>query len=120
MKVKTPGRICLFGEHQDYLGLPVIAMAISLRMSIKGTFRSDNMIKVDMPDLNEIKVFCLDELNYKNKDYFKSGLKICKKAGMNFSRGMNCQIKSIFFLKNLIKLPAYIILSKSDTLEFFE
>ena len=94
MEISTPGRICLFGEHLDYLGLPVIAMAISLRMSIKGTFRSDNMIKVDMPDLNEMKVFCLDELNSKNKDYFKSGLKICKKAGLNFSRGMNCQIKS--------------------------
>jgi hypothetical protein len=23
--VSTPGRICLFGEHQDYLHLPVIA-----------------------------------------------------------------------------------------------
>ena len=61
MEISTPGRICLFGEHLDYLGLPVIAMAISLRMNIKGTFRSDNMIKIDMPDLNEIKVFCLDE-----------------------------------------------------------
>ena len=87
MEISTPGRICLFGEHLDYLGLPVIAMAISLRMSIKGTFRSDNIIKVDMPDINEMKVFCLDELNSKNKNYFKSGLKICKKAGLNFSRG---------------------------------
>ena len=26
----APGRICLFGEHQDYLGLPVIAAAIPL------------------------------------------------------------------------------------------
>ena len=26
----APGRVCLFGEHQDYLGLPVIAAAISL------------------------------------------------------------------------------------------
>ncbi|PCH58486.1 MAG: hypothetical protein COC11_03510 [Candidatus Neomarinimicrobiota bacterium] len=30
MTIKTPSRICLFGEHQDYLGLPVIAMAESL------------------------------------------------------------------------------------------
>ena len=26
----APGRVCLFGEHQDYLGLPVIAAAIPL------------------------------------------------------------------------------------------
>uniref|UniRef100_A0A7S4ELZ7 GHMP kinase N-terminal domain-containing protein n=1 Tax=Pseudo-nitzschia australis TaxID=44445 RepID=A0A7S4ELZ7_9STRA len=26
----APGRLCLFGEHQDYLGLPVIALALPL------------------------------------------------------------------------------------------
>ena len=26
----APGRVCLFGEHQDYLGLPVIAAAIPM------------------------------------------------------------------------------------------
>ena len=31
----APGRICLFGEHQDYLGLPVIAMAVDLRFYIE-------------------------------------------------------------------------------------
>jgi galactokinase len=39
--ISTPGRICLFGEHQDYLGLPVIAMAISLRATIRGDKRTD-------------------------------------------------------------------------------
>ena len=24
----APARICLFGDHQDYLGLPIIACAI--------------------------------------------------------------------------------------------
>jgi galactokinase len=28
--ISSPGRICLFGEHQDYLGLPVIPMAINI------------------------------------------------------------------------------------------
>ncbi len=28
IRVTAPGRICLFGEHQDFLGLPVIACAI--------------------------------------------------------------------------------------------
>ncbi|MHA2288032.1 MAG: mevalonate kinase family protein [Promethearchaeota archaeon] len=30
--ISSPGRICLFGEHQDYLGLPVIPMAINRRL----------------------------------------------------------------------------------------
>ncbi|MFC1564948.1 galactokinase family protein, partial [candidate division KSB1 bacterium] len=37
--VSAPGRICLFGEHQDYLGLPVIAAAIGLRISVSGERR---------------------------------------------------------------------------------
>ena len=32
-RVSTPSRLCLFGEHQDYLGLEVIACAINLRFS---------------------------------------------------------------------------------------
>ena len=28
LTISAPGRICLFGDHQDYLGLPVIACAI--------------------------------------------------------------------------------------------
>ena len=29
MRIFVPGRICLFGEHQDYLGLSVISMAVN-------------------------------------------------------------------------------------------
>ena len=54
MEIKTPGRICLFGEHQDYLGLPVIALAISRHSKIVGFARSDAMIVINKPDLNEV------------------------------------------------------------------
>ena len=54
MKIKTPGRICLFGEHQDYLGLPVIAMAISKFSSLSGVARNDAKIVVRKPDINNI------------------------------------------------------------------
>ena len=95
MEISTPGRICLFGEHQDYLGLPVIAMAISLRMSIKGQKRSDRLVKIDMPNLNEKKTLCLDNINYEQcSNYFESGIKVCKNEGLNFSNGFNCKIDS--------------------------
>ncbi|UCG89668.1 MAG: hypothetical protein JSU57_04115 [Candidatus Heimdallarchaeota archaeon] len=32
--ISSPGRICLFGEHQDYLGLPIIPMAINKRLKL--------------------------------------------------------------------------------------
>lgn len=95
MKISTPGRICLFGEHQDYLGLPVIAMAISLYANISGQKRSDGKVIINKPDFGEIETFSLDDLNYStSRDYYKSGIKICKENGLLFSAGFECSIQS--------------------------
>ena len=95
MEISTPGRICLFGEHQDYLGLPVIPMAISLRTRLIGKNRSDRIFIINKPDLNEEESFSFDELDYtKPRDYFKSGLKICINEGLTFSTGFDCEITS--------------------------
>ena len=83
MRISTPGRICLFGEHQDYLGLPVIAMAISLRVILEGKKRQDRKVIIHKPDLGETETFSLDDLSYtKPRDYFKSGIIVCKNAGL--------------------------------------
>ena len=95
MKISTPGRICLFGEHQDYLGLPVIAMAISLRINLTGKKRKDNKVIIHKPDMGETESFSLDELNYtKSRDYFKSGIVVCQNEGLTFSSGFDCEITS--------------------------
>ena len=95
MEISTPGRICLFGEHQDYLGLPVIAMSISLRAKIIGEKRSDNQAIIHKPDLGETETFSLDDLSYtKPRDYFKSGIIVCKNAGLAFSTGFECEVTS--------------------------
>jgi galactokinase len=95
MEISTPGRICLFGEHQDYLGLPVIAMAISLRAKIRGEKRSDNQVIIHKPDLGETETFSLDDLSYtKPRDYFKSGIIVCKNAGLTFPTGFECEVTS--------------------------
>ena len=95
MQVSTPGRICLFGEHQDYLGLPVIAMAISLRGKIKGEKREDKEIIFHKPDLGETESFSLNDLSYtKPRDYFKSGIKVCQNERLTFSSGFECEITS--------------------------
>ena len=83
MEISTPGRICLFGEHQDYLGLPVIAMAISLRVNIVGEKRQDRKIIIHKPDLGKKEIFSLDNLDYsQSRDYFKSGIKTCINMGL--------------------------------------
>ena len=95
MEISTPGRVCLFGEHQDYLGLPVLAMAISLRSVIRGTYRNDSMVIIHKPDIGKIEKFSFNNLEYASpRDHFKSGLKVCKKFGFKFSKGFECDLRS--------------------------
>ena len=95
MEITTPGRICLFGEHQDYLGLPTLAMAISLRSSLKDKKTNDRGVIINKIDLGETESFSLDNLDYESeRDYFKSGIKTCMEEGLNFSRGFNCKVTS--------------------------
>ena len=95
LEITTPGRICLFGEHQDYLGLPVIAMAISLRANISGYKRPDRQVIIHKPDIGEKEIFSLDDLDYnKPRDYFKSAINVCNFEGLEFTNGFECEIKS--------------------------
>ena len=95
MEITTPGRICLFGEHSDYLGLPIIAMAISLRAKISGQKRTDNQVIIYQPDINETETFSLKDLRYtKPRDYFKSCIKTCQNEGLVYSSGFECEVSS--------------------------
>jgi galactokinase len=81
--VSTPGRICLFGEHQDYLGLPVIAAAISRRVNITGFNRKDGKAIIHLPDIKRENAFDIfPEMPYVHKrDYFRSALNILQRSG---------------------------------------
>ncbi len=95
LKISTPGRVCLFGEHQDYLQLPIVACAISLRISIEGVRRNDFMINIQLPNISEEEIFSINEpiLYTKERDYFKSSAKIVLKYGFTFSSGFDCIVK---------------------------
>lgn len=94
MKISTSGRICLFGEHQDYLGLPVIAAAISRRISIEGYYRNDDRVILQLPDLNQKVEFSLKETfpYIIQRDYFRSTINVLKRRGLTFSKGFDCVI----------------------------
>ncbi len=62
IKVSNPSRLCLFGEHQDYLGLEVVAVAINLRFSAEISPREDSLIKIRIRDEK------LDALNVENTE----------------------------------------------------
>ncbi|MEO8167406.1 MAG: galactokinase family protein [bacterium] len=89
--VSTPGRICLFGEHQDYLHLPVIPAAISLRLKIEAKQNRDREIRIDLPDISSHDSFSLrTPLQYtKPADYFKSVINVLYRHAFSFSRGLD-------------------------------
>lgn len=93
--VSTPGRICLFGEHQDYLGLPVIAAAISRRVNITGFNRTDGKAIIHLPDIKRENTFTIfPEMPYIHKrDYFRSALNILQRDGYTFKKGIECTVK---------------------------
>lgn len=82
----APGRICLFGEHQDYLGLPVVAMAINLRFLITFMPVNRNDFLLYMPDINEEPVRFdpdSDEIPGPN-DFLRGTLQVLKEEGFRF------------------------------------
>jgi galactokinase len=87
LRVSSPGRICLLGEHQDYFGLAIIAAAIDLRISFAGRRRADDRIVLDLPDLGEREELePIAELPYeKKRDYLKSAVNIHRRAGLLLS-----------------------------------
>ena len=95
ISVSAPGRICLFGEHQDYLGLPVITAAINLRIHVAGNFSNDDKVRIDCPDVGEYDAFSLlYPLRYsKERDYFKSALNILNRAGFDLQQAVDVTVK---------------------------
>ncbi|MDZ7315495.1 MAG: GHMP kinase [candidate division KSB1 bacterium] len=93
--VSAPGRICLFGEHQDYLGLAVITAAIDLRIRIRGRSTSDRKIRLHLPDLNEYACFDLIyPFHYtEERDYFKSTLNILQREGAELPFGVEALVR---------------------------
>lgn len=96
INISTPGRICLFGEHQDYLGLPVIAAAISRRVEMSGKHRADKQIIIHLPDINaELRMEVSEKrMVYQQKrDYFRSGYNVLIDKGLTFSNGVECTVR---------------------------
>ena len=95
-RASAPGRICLFGEHQDYLGLPVVAGAVNLRIRIAATPRSDGLFAIDMPDIAESAQLdpSTDQHYAHHRDYWRSAVNVLRREGMTWSRGCNAIVRS--------------------------
>lgn len=95
IQIKAPGRICLFGEHQDYLNYPVIAMAISKYIYLKAKKVNSQNFIIRMPDIKkELEIPLKNKiLNYNsNRDYLRSGYNQFIRKGIKFSNGYEITI----------------------------
>ncbi len=92
--ISTPGRICLFGEHQDYLHLPVIAAAINKRVNIKYSINGSTRFTFELPDIEATDGFELDSAaEYRHdRDYFKSSIQVLRKHGYAITEGLDVHI----------------------------
>jgi galactokinase len=109
IKVSTPSRLCLCGEHLDYLSLEVVTMAINLRFFAVIDKRTDGQVVIKIKDssistlnqLNEFKLY--EEIKFNsnepivydsNRDYFKSAINVIKKRGYDVSCGFSVKMDS--------------------------
>jgi galactokinase len=101
LTASTPGRICLFGEHQDYLGLPVMAAAISRRIQITARREyarqtTERNFALNLPDIDSRVAipFAGQPLPYLSKrDYFRSAINVLLREGFTFSNGITGEVR---------------------------
>jgi len=92
--VNAPGRVCLFGEHSDYLGLDVIPAAINLGIEIVAQPRDDDLVIINYKDLGAIDEFPIDTLlAYRNeRDYVRSAFNVALDQDMIPSCGWDVSV----------------------------
>ncbi len=98
LEVSVPGRICLFGEHQDYLKLPVITAAIDLRVRISGSVDPGRHIRLRLPDIHEEKKMTLPDhgemmVYEEERDYYRSVINVLNRHGVELKNGCDCTVK---------------------------
>lgn len=90
----APGRICLFGEHQDYLGFPVIAAAIDRTIVIHGEAMEPPRAEVDLPDVGGREEFDLPPDRYDHaRDYLRSSAGVLGRRGLLGMRGVRAVVR---------------------------
>jgi len=94
INISAPGRICLFGDHQDYLGLPIIACAIDRVINLKAIPNGTHILHIKMPDINEVRIIDLQKpfISISSRDYFYSVLVVLKRVGCIPDKGFDIEI----------------------------
>lgn len=87
----APARICLFGDHQDYLGLPVIACAIDKHITLTAVKNNSKKLKINLPDIELERSIDISETFeiLEKGDHFASAIRVIKRHGIIIDIGYN-------------------------------
>ena len=85
----APARVCLYGEHQDYLQLNVIPAAIDLRLIIDSQINKSNMLSVYSHDFKK-KITLSNNPNYLESEAGTLGSYL--EAGILALKNLNSEI----------------------------
>ena len=96
--VHSPARVCLYGDHQDYLGLQVIAATINRFLHLSVSKIEAHHIDFQLLDLDASVRIPFDPSNvYETMDsidFFRAGLRVAARHGYDVKHGLNVSITS--------------------------
>ncbi|WP_108424197.1 galactokinase family protein [Flagellimonas amoyensis] len=94
IQIQVPARICFYGDHQDYLGLPVIAGAIDRYIHITARPNTEEKFVLKLLDLEEEEFILLDDdlKNVQPGDFFRSAMAVLKNEGFRYQQGYTVEI----------------------------
>ncbi len=94
ISIRAPGRICLFGEHSDYLGLDVLTASIDFEIGMVARPRDDDIICVSYSDLNTEDQFPIDTLlaHRHERDYLRSAFNVIRDNGIIPEHGWDIEV----------------------------
>ncbi len=94
IRVKAPARICLFGDHQDYLNLPVIAASIDRYIYIEAQPNRQGVLNFNLSDLKINRQIDLIPTQVEKGDYLCSTLSVLHANQITLSSGYDIKIHS--------------------------
>ena len=94
--VKVPARICLLGDHQDYLGLPVIAASIDRYLTLEAAPQEKSCFTFELTDLGQTRELALqiDESSVEKGDFLAATLAVLSRKGIVAEIGYAIKIRS--------------------------
>ena len=94
ISIQVPARICFFGDHQDYLGLPVIAGSINRFIHLTAEPIEEKEFQLDLKDIQTQRIlpFTVSKDSIAPSDFLRAALKLVQGKGLHFNQGYKVAI----------------------------